>query len=249
VPKRRQVSQTAERRTVGYARVSTQGQADDGVSLEEQVSRIRAYGTATAREISDVVVDAGQSAKTLLRPGVGRILAGIQNGEVGGVVVCRLDRLTRSIRDLSDLLDLCKEYEVALISLNEALDTSSAGGRLFINLLGVISQWQREQIGENTSAALRHKRQTGCVYGRTPFGYVRQGAALLPETSQQAALRLAHSMRSDGITLQRIGRELTLRGIKPPRGSAWYASSVRAILESKIASEQLARLGCVGALD
>jgi DNA invertase Pin-like site-specific DNA recombinase len=91
-------------------------------------------------------------------PGLQRVLAMVQNREVQAVIVAKLDRLTRSVRDLCELLELFERRGVALISLAESLDTSSAAGRLVINIMAAVSQWEREAIGERTRDALRHKR-------------------------------------------------------------------------------------------
>src|SRR4029077_3563986 len=99
--------------SVGYVRVSTDDQAATGVSLEAQETRLRAYALATGRELAEVVIDAGESAKTLERPGMTRILAGIRSGEIGAIVSLKLDRLTRSVRDLADLLELFTKRDIA----------------------------------------------------------------------------------------------------------------------------------------
>ena len=116
----------AVRKTIGYARVSTDDQAEGGVSLADQESRIQAYATAIGCELADIIVDAGVSAKTLQRGGLEIILAGIEDGTIGRVLVTKLDRLTRSVRDLAKLLELAAKHDVALVSIAESLDTASA---------------------------------------------------------------------------------------------------------------------------
>src|SRR5437879_2141274 len=148
--------QKRERKTIGYCRVSTDEQARDGVSLDAQEARLRSYALATARELSDVIVDSGESAKSLQRPGMQQILAGIRSGEIGAVVSLKLDRLTRSVRDLADLLDLVAKKDVALVLVAESIDTSTAIGRMVANLMATVSQWEREAIGERTAFALEH---------------------------------------------------------------------------------------------
>jgi DNA invertase Pin-like site-specific DNA recombinase len=179
----------ADLRAIAYVRVSTEDQATTGVSLDAQESRVRAYCTAMGWVISEVVRDAGESAKTLKRPGTALILERVRAGVVERIVVAKLDRLTRSIRDLSDLIDLCAKHDVALVSVGETLDTSSAAGRMVVNMLGVVGQWERESIAERTATALSHKRRSGLAYSTTPFGYRREGDALLPDAFEQNALR------------------------------------------------------------
>ena len=220
---------------VGYCRVSSEDQAREGVSLAAQEARLRAYALATGREMAEVVVDEAESAKTLTRPGLQGILAGIRTGRIGQVVVLKLDRLTRSVRDLADLVELFGRTRTALVSVEESLDGTTASGRLMMNLLASVSQWEREAIGERTSFALRHLRRTGRVYGPVPFGYQREGDRLVPESGEQKALALAREMRAAGATLHAIANRLARSGVRPPRGRFWYPSSVAAVLTSRIA--------------
>ncbi len=89
-------------------------------------------------EVEGVIVDGGESAKDLKRPGVRRLLALIEDAEVGAVIVAKLDRLTRSVRDLCALLELFEKRKVALIPVAESLDTGSAAGRLVITIMGAV---------------------------------------------------------------------------------------------------------------
>src|ERR1017187_4985535 len=117
---------------IGYLRVSTDKQADRGVSLEAQVEKIRAMATVHDVELLDVIVDAGESAKDLDRPGMVRILELVQSRAIGMVIVAKLDRLTRSVKDLAVLLEQFQRRGVSLVSAAESLDTGSASGRLVL---------------------------------------------------------------------------------------------------------------------
>jgi len=181
---RRSVNERPKRQTFGYVRVSSESQADNGVSLDAQEAKISAYCVAMEWPLSEVISDPGRSAKSLERPGMASILEAVRAGLVERVVITKLDRATRSTRDLADLLDLFARHDVALVSIGETLDTGSAGGRLVVNLLGVVAQWEREACGERTSTALAHKRRERAAYGPTPFGFVRQGAALVTDARE-----------------------------------------------------------------
>jgi site-specific DNA recombinase len=232
-----------DRIAVGYVRVSTEEQASDGVSLAAQEARLRAYAAATERELAEVIVDDGQSAKSLARPGMQRILSGIQSGQIGTVLALKLDRLTRSVRDLAHLVELCAKKDVALVLVTESIDTSTAIGRLLANLIGSVAQWEREAIGERTAFALAHKRRQGRAYSRTPFGYRRVGDALVVDEHERRGFLIAQRLHDEGSMLVQIGETLARMQIQPPRrGKRWYASSVRSILRSKMALEKLGDL-------
>jgi site-specific DNA recombinase len=119
-------------KAIGYVRVSTDKQADRGVSLVAQVEKIRAMATVHDVELLDVLVDAGESAKDLDRPGMVRILDMVQSRAVGMVIVAKLDRLTRSVKDLAVLLEQFQRRGVSWVSVAESLDTGSASGRLVL---------------------------------------------------------------------------------------------------------------------
>lgn len=236
-PRRTASQNRSDRRSIAYVRVSTQDQAAEGVSLSAQEARIAAYCAAMGWPVSETVRDAGESAKSLKRPGIGSVLDAVRRGLVERIVVAKLDRLTRSVRDLADLIDLCAKHDVALVSVGETLDTSTAAGRMVVNMLGVVAAWEREVIGERTASALAHKRRNGCAYGPVAFGYRRHGDALLTDAREQAVLADALRMDRQGASFREIGAMLTNRGVMPHRGKAWHASSVRAMLRSRIALE------------
>src|SRR5579864_2239997 len=175
---------------IGYVRVSKDKQAERGCSLEAQAEKIRAMTVVHGADLIDIIVDGGESAKTLQRPGMQRLLALVDARKVEAVVVAKLDRLTRSVRDLCRLLDLFEKKNVALISVAESLDTGSAAGRLVITIMAAVSQWEREAIGERTRDAMAHKRRQRERVGNIAFGYrlAPDGAHVEPDEREQAAI-------------------------------------------------------------
>lgn len=157
-------------KAVGYLRVSTAEQAREGLSLDVQESRIRSYCDAKQWELVRIYRDEGVSGKDLNREGIQSLIADLKSNGVDVVAITKLDRLTRSIRDLGTLIeDLFNG--VALASVEESLDSSTANGRMVVNLLGSVAQWEREIIGERTKAALDHKADKGEWRGRIPYGF------------------------------------------------------------------------------
>jgi site-specific DNA recombinase len=232
---RKAAGASVQRVTIGYARVSTQEQATDGVGLKAQCARIAAYCKAMDWLPREIITDAGESAKTLRRPGMAKVLADVRHGVILRVVIFKLDRITRSTRDLADLIELFGGFNTSLVSVSESLDTETAAGRLVVNMLGVVAQWEREAIGERTAEALAHKRCNGLVYGRTPFGFRRVGDRLVLDEVQQRALKRARAMRSAGDSLRRIAAELEAMQVAPNNGAArWHPQTVKTILNSKM---------------
>jgi site-specific DNA recombinase len=225
-------------KTVGYVRVSTDKQAEHGVSLEAQEAKIRAMATVHGTELSEVVIDGGESAKSLCRPGMTRLLAMVDAGQVRAVIVAKLDRLTRSVKDLCGLLELFEKRKVTLISVAESLDTGSAAGRLVLNIMTAVSQWEREAIGERTRDALRHKRSQGQRVGTIPFGsrLGGDGQLLEPDPAEQDALAEIQSLRKQGQTLRGIAATLNHQAYRTRRGTPWRLESVaRALKQGAVA--------------
>ncbi len=227
---------TTAMKTIGYVRVSTDRQAYLGVSLEAQEAKIRAMATVRSGELDEVVVDGGESAKDLNRPGVKRLLALVEGGKVEAVIVAKLDRLTRSVKDLCELLELFEKRKVALISVAESLDTGSAAGRLVITIMGAVSQWEREAIGERTRDALRHKRSQGRRVGNIAFGsrLAKDGDHLEADPAEQAALAEIRRLRDKGLTLRGIAAALNHREYRTRRGTPWRLESVARVVKQAV---------------
>jgi site-specific DNA recombinase len=222
---------------IGYVRVSTDRQADQGVSLEAQEAKIRAMAIVRGGELEDVIVDGGESARDLNRPGVQRLLGLVNTGKLDAVIVAKLDRLTRSVKDLCGLLELFEKRKVALISVAESLDTGSAAGRLVITIMGAVSQWEREAIGERTRDALRHKRSQGQRVGNIAFGFrlASDGQHLEPDPVEQGALAEIRRLREEGATLRGIAASLNHRALRTRRGTPWRLESVARVVKQAAA--------------
>jgi site-specific DNA recombinase len=222
-------------KAIGYVRVSTEKQADHGVSLDAQSEKIRAMAVVQGADLLDTLVDAGESAKSLQRPAMARLLSMVDAGEVDIVIIAKLDRLTRSVKDLADLLERFHKRGVALVSVAESLDTGSAAGRLVLNIMTAVSQWEREAIGERTATALQHKRAHRQVYSRTPFGFARQGAELIPIPEEQATIEHMRQCRVQGWTLQSIADTLNNQRIPTKdNGTKWFPASVAKVLKNPL---------------
>ena len=221
-------------RAIGYIRVSTDKQADRGVSLDAQSEKVRAMAVVQGAELVDVIVDAGESAKSLSRPGMARLLFLVDTGAVDTVIIAKLDRLTRSVKDLAELLERLTRRGVSLVSVAESLDTGSASGRLVLNIMVSVSQWEREAIGERTRDAMRHKKSKLEFVGNAPYGY-RQAPDkrhVEPEPGEQAILERIHRLRKTGKSLRGIAEQLNRLKIRTRQGSPWRHEYVARLLKA-----------------
>src|SRR3954452_20543720 len=201
-------------RAIGYVRVSTEKQADFGVSLEAQAEKVRAMAVVQGAELVDVIIDAGESAKSLNRPGMVRLLSLVDCGAVDIVIIAKLDRLTRSVKDLAELLERFTRRGVSLLSVAESLDTGTAAGRLVLNIVTAVSHWEREAIGERTRDAMRHKRSNGERVGTVPFGYrtAADGLHLEADPAERGILSRIRELKAASRTTRQIADELNRQG-------------------------------------
>jgi site-specific DNA recombinase len=208
--------------TLAYCRVSTEEQAAEGFSIEGQPDRLRAY--SVARDLGEVAVvsDPGLSGKNMERPGLQQVLAAVEAGHVSHLLVWRLDRLSRNLGDLILLAEKFGSHGVALHSVSENLDMSSAAGRMFYNILGTFAQFFREQLAENVKMGNERAVREGRWINRPKTGYDRFEGELVPN-QDAPRIREIFRLRADGKSFKAI-EERT--GIK--------FSSVRTILSSRI---------------
>ena len=215
-------------KTIGYIRVSTDKQADKGVSLEAQQEKLKAYATLYDLELVEIIVDAGESAKSLNRPGLTRALS-MLGKEADALLVVKLDRLTRSVADLGKLLD--SHFKTSsLLSVTEQIDTRTAAGRLVLNVLASVSQWEREAIGERTSVAMRHKQSKGeYIGGKVPYGFRLVDGELIKHESEQRVMSAVKEFRKAGLSYRAIIQELEARGFKSRSGKTFSPMQVKRI--------------------
>ncbi len=220
---------------VGYIRVSTDKQAEHGVSLEAQKGKLTAYAALYDVQLLDVIVDAGVSAKTLERPGLQRALGMLRKGQANALLVAKLDRLTRSVKDLGALVeDYFSSDAIVLLSVADSIDTRTAAGRLVLNVLGSVAQWERETIGERTAEALSHIRAQGQkTGGDIPYGFTlaADGQTLVPDAGEQALLDAIQEARQRGLTQRAVVAELTRQGFTTRKGTALGLTQVQRIMQ------------------
>ncbi len=135
-------------KAIGYIRVSSDQPVQEGVSLDAQRHKLRDYCRAMDIELIDIVADEGYSASTLKRPGLQVALGKLQRGLAQALIVTKLDRLTRCVKDLGTL---CTDYfsdgkPSTLLSVSDSIDTRTAAGKLVLNVLTSVAQWEREAI-------------------------------------------------------------------------------------------------------
>jgi DNA invertase Pin-like site-specific DNA recombinase len=217
-------------RVIGYVRVSTADQVDSGAGLEGQRETLRTAASQRGWELVDIVADEGESGgkRHENRPGLCAAISRIEAGEADALAVAKLDRLSRSVRDLADLAERSKPKGKrrgwGLILLDIDVDTSSPNGEFMLNVMGSAAQWERRIISQRTKDALAVKRAQGVRLGRP--------STLAPELVQRIVCE-----RRGGASLSAIAASLAADGVATAHGGAqWWPATVRKVLAGQDAS-------------
>lgn len=217
---------------IGYIRVSTDGQVTDGVSLDAQRARVEAWCMASGYTLAETFVDAGLSGgRSDNRPGLQSALDAVCKNR-GVLVVYSLSRLARSTKDTIAIGERLDKANADLVSLSERIDTTSAAGKMMFRMLAVLAEFERDQISERTTTAMKFKAAQGQRVGKVPFGYdlSADGVTLVPNETEQRALSLIKELRAAGESLRKIAAELERQQIATKEGKPWTHSTVQRIV-------------------
>jgi DNA invertase Pin-like site-specific DNA recombinase len=233
-----QRSTNAAKVAVGYVRVSTQEQVSEGVSLDTQRDKLKGYCKLNGIKLIDIKADEGISGGTLERPGLREALGLLRRGRANTLIVVKLDRLSRSLRDVCTLVeDYFSDERFHLLSLCGMVNTHSAAGRMVLMNLANYAQFEREIISERTRDALRHMMVQGVRLGPAPYGYEfsqdvdDQGRRLLvPLAHEQEVVAKIKGMRAEGLKLHQIARRLNEAKIPARRDGVWRAQRLSIVL-------------------
>ena len=221
---------------IGYVRVSTEEQAQDGSSLAAQEAKVRAWASLNGAGNVTIFRDAGLSgSRADNRPGLQQALAAVCKGDA--LIVYSLSRLARSTKDTIAIAEALDKRGADLVSLSERIDTTTAAGKMVFRMLAVLSEFERDQVSERTRLALQHKRACGeKTGGDVPYGYRLEGARLVLDEPEQKAIALITELRQAGNSLRQIACELEARGYRTKTGRThWHPQIVKQILEREAA--------------
>jgi site-specific DNA recombinase len=177
-------------KTAIYVRVSTEEQAQEGFSIRAQEQKLRDYARIKEWIVHDVYIDEGISGKNVSeRPAVNDLIKDVENGKVQNVLVYKIDRLTRSTRDLINFVELFDEYDCAFNSLSESIDTETASGRMFLKIIGIFAEFERENIIERSKLGFERKVKEGyALSNRVPsYGYERKDGEKIQQINENTS--------------------------------------------------------------
>lgn len=218
-----------------YVRVSTEMQVQEGYSLDAQRERLSNYCKSQDNWIiHDWYIDQGESAKDLNRPDMKRMLNDAESGLIDIVLVYKLDRLTRSVRDLHTLLDQFEKFQVKFRSATEVYDTTTAMGKLFITIVAALAEWERGNLAERVRFGMEQLVNEGKWHGGpVPYGFTWDKVTMHIVEEECLILRELRRLYMSGNGLGAVAKALNLSG-KRRKGFPWSAQTVWSVLDNPI---------------
>ncbi len=223
-------------RIIAYGRTSTD---DQKLSITDQEQKLKQYAALHDHVIVETILE-HESAESLDRPGLQRALAMLRSGEADGLLVCKLDRLCRSLRDFAWLIETFfggrAKYRRTLMSVQDSVDTKTAAGMLVLDILMVVAAWELATIRERTKSALAVKIRNHELVGAVPYGWDLDPGdrkKLVPNGREQEGLAHMLNLRDEGRSLREIAARLEADGYKTKTGKPWSFSTVGKVLRRK----------------
>ena len=223
------------RRAYGYVRVSTDEQAEEGLSLRVQRDKIRAFAKLHDLHLVEIYADEGVSGRNIERPGIQKLLEKVKGKDDETIIIYKLSRLSRHTRDLLFLIeDAFVRGNTRLMSITEHVDTQSPMGRFFLTIMAALAQMERELIAERTKAALDFKKKRGERLGSTPYGFrLGKDRKLVKVPKELKIVRRILRLRKAGGSYRTIADTLNVERVPTKRGGTWHPSTVRYIATNK----------------
>ena len=218
-----------------YVRVSTEEQALSGFSIRAQIDKLSDYCKLKEWTIYDVYKDEGKSGKSINeRDDLNRLLNDIKNKNVDNVLVYKIDRLTRSTKDLIELIELFNENNCSFNSFTENIDTLSATGRMFIKIIGTFAEFERENIVERVKLGLERKVKEGYSIAskNISYGYNKEKGNKIQTICEYEAyiVRKTFNMFLNGFNYTDISNYLNKYCIKTKNNKEWTYKTVKKVL-------------------
>jgi site-specific DNA recombinase len=213
-----------------YIRVSTQDQAQHGFSLDAQEDSLQNYAKILGYELFKIYRDEGKSAKNLNRPEMINLLRDAQERKFQAIFIYKLDRFSRSLRDLILTIDKLKEWGIDFISLQDKIETASASGKLMFQIIGAFAEFERNIIGDRTKFGMERKAKEGGFITKAPKGYRLLNKQLIIDEDESKNIKnIFEEFLNSGISLTQLAKKnnMTTAGIKKLLLNTTYLGKVK----------------------
>ena len=218
------------KKIIGYVRVSSIMQLEEGNSIEMQRDYIKEYCKRNNMDLVEIYEDKGISGLKGNREGLNNLFTSIENKECEGVVVYSLSRLGRKLKNVVDWIDLLNKKNIEFYSIKENFNINEIYGKLMLNIMGSLNEFEVNIMSERIKDVKRNLKNKNEVYcGDILYGMYRRGNKLIKHNSEIEVLKLIKKYRSNGISYFKISDKLNSDGIKSKNKGKWYGSSVRGV--------------------
>jgi site-specific DNA recombinase len=219
-------------KAIGYSRVSTKEQAENGNSLEHQKKKIRQWCQLRDLELEGVIEDAGFSAKSKRRPGLTELKKMVRNQEIDAVVCVDMDRLFRNTLDCLKFKDLCEKKDIGPHFIRQLIDTTTPEGEFMFTILAATARFESRKNGQRVAGIIKHRKSKNLIYGQVPYGWRREGNDLVPDKEELKVIRQMHALKRNGLSYNLLAQELDKAGIPTKNGcKKWHRQKVHDIIE------------------
>lgn len=222
--------QTAKPFAAIYVRVSTQDQAQHGFSLDAQQDSLANYAKVLGYEIFKIYRDEGKSAKDLKRPEMQQMLKDAEERKFQAIFIYKLDRFSRSLKDLILTIDRLKEWGIDFISLQDKIETASASGKLMFHIISAFAEFERNIIGDRTKFGMERKAKEGGFITKAPKGYKLLNKQLLVDAEEsQQVKNIFEEFLNSNISLTQLAKKhgMTTAGLIKLLKNTTYLGKVK----------------------
>jgi len=213
-----------------YIRVSTEDQAKHGISLKAQEEALKNYASALGYELSKIYKDEGKSAKDIKgRPEMSQMLEDAQNHKFQAIFIYKLDRFSRSLRDLIETIAKLKKWNIDFISLQDKIETTSASGKLMFHIISAFAEFERNVTGERTKFSLNQKAREGKPVSRAPFGYKLENKQLIQTKDSYLVQEIFQDFLNNKISLTQLAKKygFSVNGLKKILKNQTYLGKIK----------------------
>lgn len=238
------MTQSAQNRPLAaiYIRVSTEDQVQHGFSLAGQEDVLKNYASVLGYEIHYIYKDEGKSAKDIKkRPAMQQLLQDAEQQKFSAIFIYKLDRFSRSLKDLILTIDKLKEWNIDFVSLQDKIETASASGKLMFHIISAFAEFERNIIGERTTFGMQRKSKEGGFVNKPPFGYkmVEKNLEFDPENAPLVR-QIFEEYLSESLSLNKLARKhgFSVNGLKKILANRSYLGEVKFGREANIGSHK-----------
>ena len=213
-----------------YIRVSTEDQARHGVSLSAQEEALQNYASALGFEICKIYKDEGKSAKNIKgRPEMIQLLEDAEKRKFQAIFIYKLDRFSRSLRDLIETIEKLKEWGIDFVSLQDKIETTTANGKFMFHVVSAMAEFERNVTGERTKFSMDKKARDGHPITRAPFGYKLEEKKLVPKENSYQVQEVFQDFLNKNISLTKLSKKygFSVNGLKKILTNQTYLGKVK----------------------